>query len=299
MNEAPEQEDLPIQVREEILRLAVAGGFVDSVLAAGSELERVKHYLRILLGDVAPPPAPTGQAPVVFPPFPGLEERPWRDPPPAAASALEQHVDAVRNDLARLESSPLLHYRTDIVGTGRWTVHPIYFAGERVDRLFWPELAMDSTARVVRSLTGECTDLPLGDVMFSAHAPATRAVPSFGWDGFRMRLHLGLRAPEGSAIRVGTEARAWRTDRVLAFHDSFEHETTNPSNERRVVLIADCWHPDLTEPEREALLALTRKLEVRALLAQLRLPENLVPPLLARFEEVERADRWVWRYWRR
>jgi aspartate beta-hydroxylase len=37
----------------------------------------------------------------------------------------------------------------------------------------------------------------------------------------------------------------------LILDDSFEHEVRHDGTRRRVVLIVDCWHPDLTEPERE------------------------------------------------
>ena len=289
---------LTLQVRQAVLRQAREGGYLDTVMRAGGELARLQEYLRILEGHAPAPPSAPGQAPVIFPPYPGLEERPWREPSFPAARTLEQHAAEVQQELTRLEHSSLLNYDADIVRTGNWSVHPVFFGGERVDRLFWPERAMDATARLVQSLEGECTGFPLADVLFSAHTPGTRLSPHCSWDGFRMRLHLGLRIPPGCGIRVGTESRHWQANRVLVFHDSFEHETWNDSQERRVVLIVDCWHPGLTPPEREALLALTRKFEVRKLLIQLRLPEALQPPLLERFLHSEQTDPLVRRYWR-
>lgn len=84
----------------------------------------------------------------------------------------------------------------------------------------------------------------------------------------------------------------------MVFHDSFEHETWNHSRERRMVLIVDCWDPGLTVPEREALLGLTRKLEVRSLLAQLRIPEHMAEPLLQHFAKEAQTDPLVRRFWR-
>jgi hypothetical protein len=291
-------QEITAQVRQRIIDLARQGGCFDAVLGAGPELDRMKHYLRMLAGQVPSPPARPDQAPTIFPPFPGLDERPWRDPPPPAARALEACLPAVLRDLERLEHADLLHYDSGIVGTGRWSVHPLWFAGERTDRLFWPQLAMEETADAVRSLDGECTAFPLADVLFSSHTPGTTLTPHCSWDGFRMRLHLGLRIPPDCGIRVGTEARHWEAGRVLTFHDSFEHETWNRGPERRVVLIVDCWHPGLTLPERDALLGLTRKFEVRALLARLRVPEAMAERLLVRFAEEERADARVRHFWR-
>jgi hypothetical protein len=291
-------QEVTTQVRQKVVELAMRGGYFDTVMRAGNELARLKEYLRMLAGQVPTPPATPGQAPTIFPPLPGLEERPWREPPIPAATALEGCLAAVERDLARLENAELLHYDSGIVHSGRWSVHPVFFAGERLDRLVSPDLAMEETAAAVRSLDGECTAFPLADVLFSSHAPGTTLTPHCSWDGFRMRLHLGLRIPEGCGIRVGSESRHWQPGRVLAFHDSFEHETWNRSQERRVVLIVDCWHPGLTAPEREALLGLTRKFEVRAVLAQLRVPEHLVEPLLLRFAQAEQTDPVVRRFWR-
>jgi Aspartyl/Asparaginyl beta-hydroxylase len=297
MSDASTQE-LTAQVRQRIMELAMQGGYFDTVMRAGSELARLQDYLQMLAGRRPLPPPTPGQEPTIFPPLPGLDERPWREPPIPAATALEGCRAAVERDLARLEHADLLHYDSGIVGTGRWSVHPVFFAGERLDRLFFPGLEMDETAAAVQSLDGECTAFPLADVLFSSHAPGTTLTPHCSWDGFRMRLHLGLRVPEGCGIRVGTESRQWEEGRVLVFHDSFEHETWNRSQQRRVVLIVDCWHPGLTVPEREALLALTRKFEVRAMLARLRAPEPMAEQLLVRFAQAELADPHVRRFWR-
>jgi len=42
-------------------------------------------------------------------------------------------------------------------------------------------------------------------------------------------------------------------DGAVIFDTSFEYSTKNDSDEDRFVLIVDFWHPELTEPEREAL----------------------------------------------
>jgi hypothetical protein len=291
-------QEITTQVRHKVVELAMQGGYFDTVMRAGGELARLKEYLRMLAGQVPMPPPTPGQAPTVFPPLPGLEERPWREPPIPAATALEGCLSAVERDLARLENAELLHYDSGIVGTGRWSVHPVFFAGERLDRLFFPGREMEETAAAVQSLDGECTAFPLADVLFSSHAPGTTLTPHCSWDGFRMRLHLGLRIPDGCGIRVGTESRQWEPGRVLAFHDSFEHETWNHSQERRMVLIVDCWDPGLTLPEREALLGLTRKFEVRSMLAQLRIPDPMVELLLKSFAQDETTDPYVHRFWR-
>ena len=44
--------------------------------------------------------------------------------------------------------------------------------------------------------------------------------------------------------------------RALIFDDSIEHEARNDSDELRVVLLFDVWHPHLTAQEREMVNAL-------------------------------------------
>ncbi|MEI9850439.1 MAG: aspartyl/asparaginyl beta-hydroxylase domain-containing protein [Sphingomonas sp.] len=36
------------------------------------------------------------------------------------------------------------------------------------------------------------------------------------------------------------------------FDDTIEHEAMNPADALRVILIVDCWHPDLSRDERRA-----------------------------------------------
>lgn len=285
-----------VRARNAIIQLLERGGYVEAVMRAGPELDRVKTYLEVLLGKREGPSAP-GQAPMVFPPFPGLDEMPWRDGELPAARALEAQRAAVERDLLRLQQRTLYSYDTDIVGAGEWSVHPVFFAGERVDTLFGSEEPMNETAEVVQALEGECSRFPLADVLFSSHAPKTVLTPHCSWDGFRMRLHLGLQVPAGCGIRVGPEARAWSEGKVLAFHDSFEHETWNHGPGHRVVLIVDCWHPGLTGPEREALMAMVRKVEVRQVLAELRVPPSILAKLEGRFAEAERSDPTLHRFW--
>ena len=66
-------------------------------------------------------------------------------------------------------------------------------------------------------------------------------------------------------MRVDREVRPWVENEVscylciaiileaVVFDDSFEHEVWNLSEETRVVLLIDVWHPDLTPFEIQAL----------------------------------------------
>ncbi|GAA0324171.1 hypothetical protein GCM10009087_38070 [Sphingomonas oligophenolica] len=94
------------------------------------------------------------------------------------------------------------------------------------------------------------------NAMFSLLAPKTAIPPHVGVSNARLVCHLPLIIPEGCWFRVGDETRYWRRGEAFVFDDTIEHEALNPSDQLRVVLIFDLWHPDLSAVEREAVTAL-------------------------------------------
>jgi aspartyl/asparaginyl beta-hydroxylase (cupin superfamily) len=94
------------------------------------------------------------------------------------------------------------------------------------------------------------------NAMFSLLAPRTTIPPHVGISNARLVCHLPLVVPEGCWFRVGAETRYWRPGEAFVFDDTIEHEAANPTDELRVVLIFDVWHPDLSKTEREAVAAL-------------------------------------------
>lgn len=101
------------------------------------------------------------------------------------------------------------------------------------------------------------------NAMFSLLAPKTTIPPHVGISNTRLVCHLPLVVPEGCWFRVGAETRAWKPGEAFVFDDTIEHEAENPSDELRVVLIFDVWHPDLTAVERDAVAALISTTGVR------------------------------------
>ena len=65
----------------------------------------------------------------------------------------------------------------------------------------------------------------------------------------------GLDVPEGCAVAVpGAGERAIRNGEVLVLDNTFKHLVYNPHPQRdRFVLMAEVWHPLLSEREREAI----------------------------------------------
>jgi len=93
------------------------------------------------------------------------------------------------------------------------------------------------------------------NAMFSLLAPHTAIPPHTGVANFRLVCHLPLIVPPGCSFRVGAQTREWQRGEAWVFDDTLEHEALNPTDELRVIMIIDCWHPDLSESERAAITA--------------------------------------------
>ena len=96
-----------------------------------------------------------------------------------------------------------------------------------------------------------------GQVKFSVMYPGTHVHPHTGPTNCRLRAHLGLSVDkadeEKMTLRVADKTLRWREGEVFVFDDSFEHEVRHDGQKKRVVLIVDLWHPDLSEEQRKTL----------------------------------------------
>lgn len=92
------------------------------------------------------------------------------------------------------------------------------------------------------------------EVMISILKPGTHIKPHFGITNIKQTLHIPIVIPKGDlGIKVADETRTWHHDFPILFDDSFQHEAWNFSNETRIVLIVDVWHPSLSLEERKFL----------------------------------------------
>lgn len=85
---------------------------------------------------------------------------------------------------------------------------------------------------------------------FSALKPHTRIPPHHGATNCRLTVHLPLVIPPHCALQVGNHVRPWTMGELLIFDDTIEHAAWNDSDQLRVVLIFDVWHPMLSAAER-------------------------------------------------
>ena len=176
--------------------------------------------------------------------YPGLTARPWHDPQRfALATALETAADAIAAELSAL-TTQFIDEAEDIAREGRWSVAFLSKPGVECDDI----RAMCPATTAV--LDAHASEMPLaGAAYFSCLDPGTRVAPHRGPTNTRLRCHLGLEVPDHCGLRVGGIEGAWERGRCIVFDDSFVHEVWNLSDRRRVVLIVDVWHPDLSQEE--------------------------------------------------
>ena len=96
--------------------------------------------------------------------------------------------------------------------------------------------------------------------MYSVLKPRTRIPSHVGASNCRLVTHLPLIVPSGCRFRVGNQTREWVPGKAWVFDDTIEHEAWNDSDELRVVLIFDTWHPMLSPEERRMVTALNAAL---------------------------------------
>ncbi|MEH2178700.1 aspartyl/asparaginyl beta-hydroxylase domain-containing protein [Nostoc sp.] len=65
-----------------------------------------------------------------------------------------------------------------------------------------------------------------------------------------LTCHLGIKLPENCGLKVGGETRNLKKGNILFFDNSFEHEAWNYSQEERVILLLELYHPELTNIEK-------------------------------------------------
>lgn len=224
-------------------------------------LQRVEHCVSNLLAARPAPPPDARQRPK-FLYFPGLESRPYHDRARFAfLSALQARTAEIRAELDNVLSGsggfePFLKFQSPeqvpyklqgSFGTPAWDAYFFYRHGERYDANCerCPVTAALLDALPLVRIAGHAPE-----ICFSVLSPGTHILPHHGVTNTRLVAHLPLRVPGECALRVGGEDHAWREGHCVVFDDTFEHEAWNRSRERRVVLILDLWHPDLTEAER-------------------------------------------------
>ena len=185
--------------------------------------------------------------------YPGLSRKSWYDAAVfAAARDLESRFAEIKAEALKVRRSHYFEEAEDIGRTGSWQVCMFYEQGRRNDDVCCQcpttTAVLEGHSSIRRSA---------GLIYLSRMAPHTHVAAHQARGNIRLRCHLALSIPKGDcAIRVGDEIRRWEEGKCIVFDDSFEHEVWNRTDEARLVLLVDLWHPDLTELERAALDAI-------------------------------------------
>jgi aspartyl/asparaginyl beta-hydroxylase (cupin superfamily) len=192
---------------------------------------------------------PAGQNPYRRPAlfYPGLPSVPIYDSQdfPWVQSVLS-HVDDLSAELSALErerSGRTFHtVWPDFTIAGEWAAMWLRLYGE---------LYRSNATLCPRTLAAiEGVPRQGGWLGFSAMAPRTHVSPHCGVTNAKLRCHLPIELRPGeSRIRVHEQIYSWKKNEIFIFDDSFEHEVWNDSDARRVILIFDIFHPDLTADE--------------------------------------------------
>jgi len=152
-------------------------------------------------------------------------------------------------------------HASDALHTGSWDWHSYVLQGEFNDK-FADRCPI--TAGVINGLKEDNAlfGSPFSFCFFSTLMGESTIKAHTGPMNLRLRVHLPLVVPASAsdknkdgnpkcAIRVGPKVHEWKEGEALVLDDSYEHEVWNDTNEPRVLLLVDVWHPDVSMIERE------------------------------------------------
>jgi aspartate beta-hydroxylase len=183
------------------------------------------------------------QRPIVFDPT--LPQRPVYDSSKLwFVSYLENQYPAIRDEVLHVVnpySGGFSPVEDPLLGKGRWDQVVFYERGIRMDRAcaLFPKTS-EIMAGIPDAIHSD------GLIMLSWLHPNSHIVPHCGSTNLRLRVHLGIKVPNGACMRVGNTNIVWQEGRCVVFDDSFEHEVWNKSSEPRIVLLFDVAHPELS-----------------------------------------------------
>lgn len=187
--------------------------------------------------------------------YPDLASDPWLDAGVFELVAyLESHYDAIRHETLSLNPSSFHRESERIQRSGDWDVAFFYERGRRRNEV------CAACPVTTRGIEGHGAILTMAGLAYISRMRAgTHIRAHTGPTNLRVRCHLGIRVPDGDcAIRVENDARRWEEGKCVVFNDHFEHEAWNRTDQDRVVLIVDLWHPGLSGTEVSLLEGLHR-----------------------------------------
>jgi len=183
----------------------------------------------------------------------------WHAQLESAAHIIREEFLAA-SDSAADAARPYLSQTSDALGQEwepiaqslNWGAFHLYRQGQANDallRLFPRTLAVLEQLPLLRTYAAP------SEILFSVLQGNKHIPPHYGLSNTDLVVHLPVITTDESAIRVNGKDYPWQFGKVLAFDDSFLHESWNHSGDARVNLLFEVWHPELTLHERAAISA--------------------------------------------
>ncbi|CAE6914323.1 ASPH [Symbiodinium sp. KB8] len=184
----------------------------------------------------------------------GLRSQPWY---PSSqfelCRRLESAYDAIKAELLALSNVQNDWSRVGgravhdggLIASGDW--QEVILLGDS-EQCFANRLRCPATSAVLSSRpeVAECARLGVGEALFSLLKPHTKLRTHCGPTNMRLTCHLGLIIPDGCHIIAGSgPPRIWKEGACTVFDDSYEHSVENRSDNNRIVLLVNFWHPDI------------------------------------------------------
>lgn len=164
---------------------------------------------------------------------------------------LEQNFETIKEEVLSVMKSGgggFSPVEEPLVGRGKWDEVIFYEDGIKMEH---PCRKFPKTTALMEQIPEAVNST--GVIMLSWIHPGTHIIPHCGATNARLRVHMGIQAPTGASMRIGTTEVLWEEGKCIVFDDSFEHEVWNRSGEPRLILLFDIYHPELSEAERSAL----------------------------------------------
>jgi hypothetical protein len=182
--------------------------------------------------------------------YPGLTSKPvYETNKFSIVKDLEDNFPAIKSEIEALSSKGFHRESEQIARQGNWDVYMLYEQGLKNEANC---TALPTITTIVERHS--CVRKTGGLIYLSRLGPQSSVAAHNGPVNYRLRLHLGIRIPDGDCgMRVEDTISTWKEGKCLVFDDFLEHEVWNKTDRERIVLLLDLWHPDLSPQECSAL----------------------------------------------
>jgi hypothetical protein len=224
------------------------------------DLDRLEEFFKVVRGDAKPPPCEANRElhSCLF--LPGLRGKPWWEPETyPLCRMLKARFDLIRAEAISVLTRPGAFSQHP----GRHGYYPVNAPGSPVFGIWFgyylqrhlrpcPESALLAPVALRALETYGNSYGPSREALLSFLGPNSMIKRHSDKVNFVLTVYLPLFA-EGAWIDFGGERRRWLDGESTVADSSYFHESVNPGDSWRGLLIIDQWHPDLTDVEKQVL----------------------------------------------